>query len=161
MNSSTKFNPGARAGQLTGSPGIRRASFTLLEVLVAALVCGIALSAILGSLSEGMRVVSRARETSAAISVLDEEMERIRTLSYSSVSALSGSTTKTVPGMGPTFTLAYSVSAFNLLNDGATYRSTNRVTRVTLTVTWTSVLDHRSLSRKLTGYIANGGINSL
>ena len=129
--------------------------------MVAVLMCGLALTAIMESLSAGLHVVERCKETSAAIGILDQEMERIHTLTYPNVGLLSGSINKNVTGLNTTFTITYTVATFNLPGDGATYKSSSWVTRVTLTCTWNATFDNRALSRTLTGYFANGGINTL
>ncbi len=141
---------------------VSRRGFTLVEVLISALIAGIALVAIMDAMIDGFQVIRRSRETSAAVKILDEEMERLRTEPYAIIGALTGNTTKNMwpenPASDKTCTLSYDVSACAL--DAVT---TTWVTQVTLTVTWypTGKPETPTYLRtmSITGYFCNGGLN--
>ena len=168
MNQRSRFAKSHRA-MLATSKRITQNSraFTLIEVLITALVAGVALTTIMGAMSEGFHALNRARETTAAtVDVLDVEMERLRTLTYAQIAALAvpNSTVKTANGH--TYTLTYAKTACNAVTpcvsgDSATYNATVWVWRVTVTVTWTSSFSGQSETRTATAYFANAGVNTL
>ena len=139
-------------------------AFTLVETLIAALIAGTALVAIMDALIDGFQIIRRSRETSAAVKILDEEMERLRTQTYTSITTLAGATTKNMwpenANSDKTCTLAYDAAPCTL--DAVTTAS---VTQVTLTVTWyptgKPINDAHKRTLSVTGHFCDGGLNSM
>jgi type II secretory pathway pseudopilin PulG len=70
--------------------GLRaRAGFTLVEIMVASFVMLFAISSSIIVLQSGFRSLDTARKTTLASQIMQSEMERIRMLSWTSVSTLA------------------------------------------------------------------------
>lgn len=140
-----------------------RRGLTIVEILIAALVSGVALAGILGAISFSFNTTQQYREVSEAVNILEREMERLRTLSYEEIQDLDSEPEATVNAQGGTkeYTLSYAVASFTLPSAGTTHESGDWLRIVTLTVSWTSTLNGRAMSRSLTGYFCNGGLNTL
>ncbi len=65
-----------------------RAAFTLVEIMIASFVMLFAISSSIIVLQSGFRSLDTARKTTLAAQIMQSEMERIRMLSWSSVSSL-------------------------------------------------------------------------
>jgi type IV pilus modification protein PilV len=74
----------------TGSP--RRAEacdgFTLLEVLVAAVVLALGITAAIGALQSGLQALDNARNYTTAAQLMQNEMERLRLKSWSQLQSM-------------------------------------------------------------------------
>ena len=66
-----------------------RAAFTLVEIMIASFVMLFAISSAIIVLQSGFRSLDTARKTTLASQIMQSEMERIRMLSWTSVSALT------------------------------------------------------------------------
>ncbi|HUK83556.1 MAG TPA: type II secretion system protein [Verrucomicrobiae bacterium] len=65
-----------------------RSGFTLLEAMVATIILGLALTSVVGVASQCLRYLTDIRRTARSSQVLQQEMENIRLLSWSQLSAL-------------------------------------------------------------------------
>lgn len=66
-----------------------RAAFTLVEIMIASFVMLFAISSSIIVLQSGFRSLDTARKTTLASQIMQSEMERIRMLSWTSVSSLA------------------------------------------------------------------------
>ena len=138
---------------------------------MAAFVMAFAIATSIIALQAGFKTVDIARGTTLASQILQSEMERIRLMSWTSISALSTATDTTAPF--PSGSPA-GVEMF----DGATYFSSNpdiagkyvitrtvtpdssragNVMNIEVSVTWTSI-DGRSHTRSFQSMYAKNGL---
>lgn len=128
---------------------IKKKGFTLVEILVAVVVLGIALCSIACIFPKGLIFITEIRQTAIATQAAQEEMELIRDMAFDNILEL-----------GASFTAA----GFSELNSPTgtliidnPYR-TDDMRRVTIVVNWTS-LQGRSLSKSLVTLVTREGIN--
>ena len=147
------------------------AGFTIIEVAMAGFVMAFGIATSIIAMQSGFKTVDVARGTTLASQILQSEMERLRLMSWTSITALSTATDTTAPA--PTGSPA-GVEIF----DGAAYFSTNPevagrylITRtvtadstrpsdviyITISVTWTSY-DGRSHTRSFQSMYAKDGL---
>lgn len=93
----------------------RQDGFTMVEVLVAAMVLAVGALAVLTILVVGLRNVERGKSSQVAIDVAQREMEKVRILSYDQV-ALTGLPTHSTDPDNPRFRV--SGTTFGLARDG-------------------------------------------
>jgi hypothetical protein len=121
---------------LPGSPRRRRANaaFTILEVSMATFVMAFGIATSIVAMQSGFKTIDVARGTTIASQILQSEMERLRLLSWTTMTALSTATDTTAPF--PTGSPA-GVEMF----DGATYFSSSTEVANKYTITRTVVAD--------------------
>jgi prepilin-type N-terminal cleavage/methylation domain-containing protein len=123
--------------------------FTLLEIMFAVLIVGIALVGIALAFSRSSIFITEIRQTSVATQAAQEEIEIIRDMDFDNILAL-----------GSSFTAA----GFSSLNNPIGTLTVDNpygtadMRRVTVTVTWTSP-EGRTLSRSLVTLVTRDGIN--
>lgn len=115
--------------------GFRKASsnsgFTLVEVMVAAVLLLLILSAGFGALSRGMRLIELSRDETRASQILQSEIEWLRTYHWTALNALPA---ESVYSPVDLFTSAYA-DRYEITRAITTRSSTQR--RVTMQVAWT------------------------
>jgi len=121
---------------------------TLVEVMITTLILLIAMVGTITIFAQCTIFVNGLREHSIINNALNEGMEEIRGMSYSSLIAPA------------TFT----ATGFSELNNATgtltledTFGNSN-IRKVTLTANWTSI-DRRSMSKSIVAYVTNNGIN--
>ncbi len=109
-----QFQPHARTLRSFG-PGRRLvAAFTIAEVIMSTFVMALGISTSIIAMQSGFKQIDVARGTTLASQIIQSEMERLRLLSWTGVSALA-------VAAGSPSGQATGVTVF----DGATYFSTN------------------------------------
>jgi Tfp pilus assembly protein PilV len=147
------------------------AGFTIIEVAMAGFVMAFGIATSIIAMQTGFKTVDVARGTTLASQILQSEMERLRLMSWTTITALSTATDSVAPA--PSGTPA-GVEMF----DGATYFSSNPevagrylITRtvaadstrpadviyITISVTWTSY-DGRSHTRSFQSMYSKDGL---
>lgn len=122
---------------------------TLVEVLVSVFILAVVLVGTVALFAKCSVFAAELKEHSIVNNALNERMEELRNMSYSSITSLSSS---------------FSAIGFSEL-DNATGSltldnsfSNTKIQKVTLTVSWTSP-QGRSLSKSLSAHFVDGGIN--
>ena len=129
--------------------------FTILEVALASSVMAMGIATSIIAMQTGFRFIDVARDTTLASQILQSEIERIRMMSWASVSTLPAEETVNLSTM-------FTADA----NLAARFTVTRKVVKdddreddvrfITLSVKWTSY-DGRSHSRRFqTKYVKNG-----
>ena len=115
-------------------PHGRRRAFTILEVTMATAVMAMGIATSIIAMQQGFKFLDVARGTTLASQIIQSEIERIRMMSWTSVSALATATDTTapVPSGSPA-----GVEMF----DGATYFSSSSAIQGDYTITRTTTLD--------------------
>lgn len=125
----------------------------LVEAVVASAVLMTVLVAVLTLVSECFRYLANIRLTARSSQILQQKMEDIRILSWSSLNALPATFTD------PSDSKRVYAGKIILSDYGtATFNGTAVVKQVTLVVTWTN-RNSKVLSNTLSTLIANGGLN--
>jgi hypothetical protein len=121
---------------LPGSKRRRRpdSAFTILEVSMATFVMAFGIATSIVAMQSGFKTIDVARGTTIASQILQSEMERLRLLSWTSISALALATDTTAPYP------AGSPAGVEMF-DGATYFSTNADVAGKYTITRTVAAD--------------------
>jgi Tfp pilus assembly protein PilV len=128
-----------------------RRGYSLIEAMVATMVMSLVLSSALTTSSHSFLYVSDIRLRGHASQALQEQMEKIRLMSWSQVQTLS-----------PTFSVAgdtkgvFSGTVSQTAYDS--YSGTTTLVRVTLTITWKN-RQGQVMTSKLTTLVGNGGLN--
>ena len=160
------------APRLRPAPGRRAdAGFTILEVAMASFVMAFGIATSIIAMQAGFKTVDVARGTTLASQILQSEMERLRMMSWTEISALSTATDSTAP-------IPSGSPAGVEMFDGSTYFSSNpavagrytitrtvaadssrptEVMNITISVTWTS-FDGRSHTRSFQSMYAKDGL---
>ena len=130
-----------------------REGFTLLEAMIATMILGLVLASVLAVVSQCARYLTDIRRTARASQVLQQEMEYVRLLDWSTLQSLTNTFSDPSDSkhiyMGTIAKSAYSSSNFG---------TTTTVEEVTLTVSWTNQVN-RVLTNTLTTLVGNGGLN--
>src|ERR1044071_4324040 len=84
---------------LPGRPRRRRpdSGFTILEVSMATFVMGFGIATAIVAMQSGFKTIDVARGTTIASQILQSEMERLRLLSWTTMTTLSTATHLTAP----------------------------------------------------------------
>jgi len=124
-----------------------RNGFTLVELLVAALILYIGVMGISLSFNNGILYTTRVREVSIAVNAAQAEIEMLRNTAFSQIVSYS------VPGSRlPT---GLSNATISVLVDPYLYAG---MKRITVTVRWRSYLG-KSLQKSLATVVTEGGIS--
>jgi len=121
---------------------------TLVEVMITTLILSIAMVGTITIFAQCNIFVNGLREHSIINNALNEGLEEIRGMSYSSLTAPA------------TFTAA-GLSELNDATGTLTLEDTfgnSNIRKVTLTVNWTGI-ERRSMSKSMVAYVTNNGIN--
>ncbi len=70
-------------------PSVRRRGFSLIEVMIAMVILGIILMTLISVFIYGYNVISKSKQLAIATQVCQAEIERIRGLTFESLSGLS------------------------------------------------------------------------
>jgi type II secretory pathway pseudopilin PulG len=125
--------------------------FTLLEAMVATMILGFVLASVLAVLSQCARYLTDIRRSARASQMLQQEMEYVRLLDWSTLQSLTNRFTDP-SDTNHIYTGTITQSAYS------SYGSTTTVEEVTLTVTWTNQVGC-ILTNNLTTLVSNGGLN--
>jgi len=102
----------------------------------------------------GIRILTRSRQTLRANQILQQELETIRTYSWSSVTNSSNyGATNYLDGQ-----ILYNVSRSVAAYANSTSYGTNNMRKVTITITWTNA-PGKIITKDMTTLFAQGGLN--
>ena len=125
----------------------KKGGFSLIEVLVAMVVLGIMLLTLISVFIYGFNVISRSTQVAVATQICQEEVERIRNLTFDTVAAL-----------GTTFT---NTKLSRLLNGQGVQAveadAGNDIKKLTVSVTWT--YRGQSLRKDVVTYVTRMGVD--
>ncbi len=128
-----------------------RGGFSLIEVMMGAMVLGIVLGSILAMASHAFGFLTDIRRRARSSQVLQQRMEDLRLLNWSQLQACPATfTDPSDPGAFYAGTITQEPADW--------YHGTATVMKVTLTVTWTNRLS-RVQTNSLTTLIGHGGLN--
>lgn len=143
-------------------PRAKTAAFTIVEVMMAAIVMAMAITTSITTLQRGFISIDSARNFVIAGQIMQSEIEKMRVSPWTSPGAGSSVVgivdyTDTVPTLriDPVFTSVYISNRFTLTRQLADPKTDMR--QITLTVSWRT-LDGRTLSRSYTTYYARYGL---
>lgn len=130
------------------------AGFTLVEVSVATLVVGVLIASILTTVLHGFAILAASRQTLRANQILQQELETLRTYSWSQVTnTASYGSTNYLDGQ-----INYLVTRSMMPYANGTSYGTNQMRRVTITIVWTNA-PGRVISKNMTTLFTQGGLN--
>lgn len=136
----------------------RQAAFTILEVMLAAIVMAFAITTSITTMQQAFLALDTARNITQANQIMQSEIERMRLQDWSVVNAYSSTAT----------TVTIDSSYTNNVFIGSRYRLSRAATdvaghalsgmkQVEFTISWSSY-DGRTLSRSLTVYYGQNGL---
>jgi Tfp pilus assembly protein PilV len=136
------------------------AAFTIVEVMMGAIVMAFAITTSITTLQRGFLSVDTARNLVIAGQIMQSEIEKMRVSPWSSTATVTGVAdyTDSSPAIqiDPVFTAnAYIANRFRLTRSLADPKADLR--QITLTISWTN-LDGRPMSRTYTTYYARYGL---
>ena len=134
-----------------------RRAFTIVEVALASAIMAMGIATSITVMQRGFAMIDTARSITTAGQIMVSQMEQIRMLDWTVVSAYPpGPTTLTLDSV---FSGSSSVgSRFTMTRTVSTPTSNSNMRQITLTVSWTAY-DGRTLSRTMTTYYARYGIH--
>jgi Tfp pilus assembly protein PilV len=129
--------------------------FTILEVTMATFVLALGIATSIIAIQSGLKFIDVARDTTLASQILQSEIERIRMMSWSSVSALPSTASVNLSDMfSSSATLARRFTVTRTVESDSARPADVRL--ITLSVTWRAV-DGRTQTRSFQAkYIRNG-----
>jgi type II secretory pathway pseudopilin PulG len=150
-----------RIAKMSGTAGRPVGGFTLVETVIAVLLCSIMVGALYASFGFGFSAVRNTREDLQATQILLTRMERVRLCTWPQVTNTVYNPTTTATYLDSknkrlpcTVTFKAAVPAFGSLPEA--YR--NQMLLVTVNVSWTSGnLQHQ---RSMQTYVSRQGMNS-
>jgi Tfp pilus assembly protein PilV len=149
--------PGTHAPRDAAPPARRRErGFTIMEVTMATFVMALGIATSIIALQTGFKQIDVARGDTLAAQIMQSEIERLRLLSWTAITALDGEQKVDLSTM---FTSnAAIVSKYTVVRTvKADDARPSDVRNITLTVTWSSY-DGRSHSRTFTTIYAKNGL---
>ncbi len=145
----TKFQ-GARA-DWRAAGRVRKRGFTVLEVMVAAVVLIFGIVTAITTLQRGLRAVDVARGSTVAAQVMQTEMERLRLKNWVQIQTLQDSGNQTVDLDSATIDAAMAFSCTREIRDLKT-----DMKEITLVSSWRSVDGRSHMLRFITRYSKEG-----
>ncbi len=130
------------------------AGFNLIEVTIATLVVGIFVCAILVSVTSGYSVLEKSRETLRANQILQQELETVRTYSWTSMTNSANFGSTNYADSGVSFAVTRSVS--NYYN--STSYCTSYMREVTISIAWTNSAGS-PMNKDMSTVVSEGGLN--
>jgi Tfp pilus assembly protein PilV len=143
----------------------RPAGFTIVEVMMAAMVLVFGIATSLTALQYGMRAVDTARNMTLASQIMQSEMEILRLQNWTQISALPASATvdptlTITSGTSTTLdaTLTAIASRFTVTRTVADIAGRSNIKLITLTVAWSGI-DGRAHSLQYQTRYAKSGLS--
>lgn len=132
-----------------------RAAFTIVEVAVAALILALVISTSLITLQRGFVAIDNARYTTLAGQILQSQMEKLRLLTWTQLSATSSGSFSTDLDTSASGQLAnFTALTQTIANAPAPFASTAK--DITLTATWKGTDGRTRTLTYYTRYVQNG-----
>jgi Tfp pilus assembly protein PilV len=133
----------------------RSRGFTILEVTMATFVLALGIATSIVAIQSGLKFIDVARDTTLASQILQSEIERIRMMSWTSVSALPASAEVSLSDMfSSSATLARRFTVTRTVEAEASRSADVRL--ITVSVTWRAVDGRRQTRSFQAKYIRNG-----
>jgi prepilin-type N-terminal cleavage/methylation domain-containing protein len=139
------------------SPRLSRrsqAGYSLVEVSVAALVVGILIASILSTVTHGFGILARSRETLRAHQILQQEVETVRTYSWSQMTNNVNFGTTNVSDSGVVYWVTRSADSYG----NSTNYGSNHLKKVTISIQWTNMTGD-SMRKSMTTLVSQNGLN--
>ncbi|HVU35007.1 MAG TPA: hypothetical protein VHE61_16355 [Opitutaceae bacterium] len=135
---------------------VREGGFTIMEVAMATFVMAFGIATAIIVMQAGYRQIDLARGTTIAAQIIQSEMENLRMMSWTGISALPA--TQTIDGStyfpsNPTVASKYTITRTVTAN--STYPT--EMVDITVAVTW-NTYDGRSHTREYTAQYAKNGL---
>lgn len=131
-------------------------AFTILEVTLATFVMALGIATATLTMMGGFKTLDVARNITLASQILQSEMERLRLMDWTSIAALSGTSTVDLNSvftsdadLAARFTLTRTVSDVT--------GKVGEMKEIVLVVSWTT-MDGRTLTRQFNTYYAKDGL---
>lgn len=152
--SATDHQPTIRTAAARARRTLSR-GFTILEVTMASFILALGIATSIVAIQSGLKFIDVARDTTLASQILQSEIERIRMMSWTSVTALPASAEVSLSDMfSSSATLARRFTVTRTVESDSARPSDVRL--ITLSVSWRSV-DGRTQTRSFQAkYIRNG-----
>jgi prepilin-type N-terminal cleavage/methylation domain-containing protein len=131
-----------------------RAGFNLIEVSIATLVIGILVASILTTVTHGFGILSRSRETLRGNQILQQELETIRTYTWTQMTNSANFTNSSVSDRGVIYFVTKSVVPYT---NSTGYGLTN-MRKVTVSILWTNMTGD-PITKSMTTLVSQGGLN--
>lgn len=128
--------------------------FSLIEVAIASLVIGILVASILSTVTHGFSILSRFRQTLRANQILQQELETIRTYSWSQMTNASNFGSSNYYDGSLLYVSTRSITNYS---NSTTY-GTNYMKKVTVSITWTNA-PGKVANKTMTTLFTQGGLN--
>jgi Tfp pilus assembly protein PilV len=136
----------------------RQAGFTIAEVAFATFVMALGIATSIIAMQAGFKQMDLARSTTIAAQILQSEMERLRMMSWTSLTALQTAyPTQTYDGATNFTTNSAVVGKYSVTRTISTDAANSEIKDITIAVTW-STYDGRSHSRAFTAIYAKNGL---
>ena len=130
----------------------QQGGFTLIEAMVASIILGVVLVSLLLLSSRCFHYLTDIRRTARATQVLQQKIEDIRLLSWSSLQTINTSFVDSNTVLNTVYTGNIFTNSYD------TYAGTATVMQVTLRLTWRDRTDSTQ-TNYLSTLVANGGLN--
>ena len=133
---------------------MRRGGFTLAEVAMASLVTAFGIATAITALQMGFRSLDTARGTTLASQILQSEIERVRLMSWTAISALPEMATVDLSTM---FTTNSTLSSNYTVTEKVADVIAGEIRQITVVAVWTGY-DGRSHQLSMTTYYTKNGL---
>jgi Tfp pilus assembly protein PilV len=130
---------------------LRGPAFTLVEVMIAAIVLALAITTAITTLVHGFRAVDSARHFTFASQVMQSEMERLRLKSWAQLQAMQESADTRVEAASVAGTMSESFVCTRTISDLRT-----EMKEIALVSTWRGIDGRPHTARYITRYSKNG-----
>lgn len=148
--------PPFAASRPPAPPWQRQRAFSIAEVMMATFVLAFGITSSIVAIQMGFRNIDLARGTTIAAQIIQSEMERLRMMSFTTISALPA--TQTFDGATYFSTVSQIANRYTItreVTDDATYGSD--VKNITVRVAW-NTFDGRPHERSFTALYARNGL---
>lgn len=147
-------NPIAARSRATSRGSHGESAFSLTEVSFAILVVGVLIAAILSTVTNGFDVLSRSRETLRGNQILQQELETIRTYTWSQMTNTANFGSTNVSDSGVVYTVTRNATPYTT----TTSYCTNNMRKVTVVVVWTNMTGE-AVTKSMTTLVTQRGLN--
>jgi Tfp pilus assembly protein PilV len=153
-NCHRQFLPPGPSGQSLPGRRARQSGFTIVEVMMAAIIMAFAITTSITTMQRGFLSLDTARNITIAGQIMQSEFEKMRLLPWTTVDAFAAST--------PNLTVDSSFTSNTYIGNRFTMDRTVTLVRtgmkqITLTVSWRSY-DGRTISRNYSSYYGQNGL---
>lgn len=144
----------AESCRATGPYRRRAGGFSLIEVAIATLVIGILVASILSTVTHGFSILARSRQTLRANQILQQDIETIRTYSWSQMTNAANFGSSNYYDGSLLYVTTRSITNYS----NSTSYGTNYMKKVTVSITWTNA-PGKVVNKTMTTLFTQGGLN--